>query len=223
VGCGVGATALWLARTYGCAVTGVTNSSVQVELARRSAGALPVRFVEADAETLDLDERFDVVLLVGVLGHLHDQAGFLARSARLLAPGGRLVVTDWMAARADARAWTRDLGPLAAGFLTPELHSLAEHAAAADSGGLHVLAIEDLTPHTRASWGWRSNAVLPPVALISLLGRRAFWRLARKLRADLVPLVRALRAMKRAIHRGELIYGLLAAERPVHGQPHPGK
>src|SRR3989344_937216 len=35
IGCGVGGTSVWLAKNYGCKVTGITISPIQVEIAKK--------------------------------------------------------------------------------------------------------------------------------------------------------------------------------------------
>lgn len=51
------------------------------------------RAVCADAETLDLNETFDVVVAGDLLEHLENAGRFLDRAARHLAPGGVLLLT----------------------------------------------------------------------------------------------------------------------------------
>ena len=122
VGCGMGATSIWLARERGASMTGVTLSSVQVglanELARREG--VDASFRVADADTLETIEPYDFLWMVGVLGHLDDQRAFIDRSPRLLADGGRFVLGDWVATgeltdrdrRRPGRPGTRGSGSL---------------------------------------------------------------------------------------------------------------
>ena len=53
---------------------------------------VPTRVVVGDIAALDPGERFDRILYVDVLEHIGDDAGELARAAKLLANGGALVV-----------------------------------------------------------------------------------------------------------------------------------
>src|SRR5579883_940494 len=64
VGCGIGGTALWLEKNKGCRVTGISNSTEQVVLARRLArdARSAARFLQQDAERLAVDAPVDVVL-----------------------------------------------------------------------------------------------------------------------------------------------------------------
>ena len=96
VGCGDGAYALAAAR-QGAHVVGVDASLPMIEAARARAheAALNVEFKQADAAALPFEDgRFDVVLAVTVLCFVPDTAAALQEMARVLAPGGRLVLGE---------------------------------------------------------------------------------------------------------------------------------
>ena len=110
VGCGDGAYALAAAR-QGAHVVGVDASLPMIEVARARAAGLDVEFRQADAAALPFEDgRFDGVLAVTVLCFVPDAAAALREMARVLAPGGRLVLGElgrWnaWAARRRLRAW----------------------------------------------------------------------------------------------------------------------
>lgn len=62
--CGTGRIAIPIAQA-GISVTGIDLSRPMFDHARRKAGTLPVRFVEADCRSFDLDERFRVAVMSG--------------------------------------------------------------------------------------------------------------------------------------------------------------
>jgi tocopherol O-methyltransferase len=122
VGCGIGGTSRFLAKSHGCNVTGVTISGRQVEIARKltleaSAGQNEVvdattgaaklgdgsvRFIELDAEKMGgyFNEapntaKFDCVWISEAMSHLPNKELFFRNAALLLNPGGKLVVADW--------------------------------------------------------------------------------------------------------------------------------
>jgi SAM-dependent methyltransferase len=71
------------------------DASLAKELASTLAAnpsPVPTRIVVGDIGTLDGGERFDCILYIDVLEHIEDDAGELARAAKLLAKGGSLVV-----------------------------------------------------------------------------------------------------------------------------------
>jgi SAM-dependent methyltransferase len=99
-GCGTGRIALELARR-GVAVVGVDNDDDLLDIARTKSPDL--RWVAADLATLNLTDRFDVVLLAGnVVPYVAAgrRADVVAACARHLAPMGVLVAgfalrPDW--------------------------------------------------------------------------------------------------------------------------------
>lgn len=101
VGCGVGLYALWLAETVGARgrVVGIEPSAERVEAARGLVGhALPASRLEfrvGDATKLDVpDATVDWVWCGDVLHHIQDTGGALAELARVVRPGGRIVVKE---------------------------------------------------------------------------------------------------------------------------------
>jgi SAM-dependent methyltransferase len=112
VGCGDGDWALAAAR-QGAQVVGVDASLPMIEAARVRArdAALDVRFQQGDAMALPFEhDRFDGVLAVTVLCFVPDAPAALREMARVLVPGGRLVLGElgrwnaWAAWR-RLRAW----------------------------------------------------------------------------------------------------------------------
>lgn len=98
LGCGVGGTATWIAERVGAQVIGVTNSSVQVQLAQERAAHLGLAqtcsFVQADF--LDLPDlgQIQAAWAIESFAHACDGYRFLEQAASSLAEGGRLVICD---------------------------------------------------------------------------------------------------------------------------------
>jgi SAM-dependent methyltransferase len=90
-GCGTGRRAVQLARRHSAHVTGVDPSAAMLERARERA--VPgVELVEGRAEALPFDDAsFERVLFETSL-HLMDRPAALQEAARVLEPGGRVVV-----------------------------------------------------------------------------------------------------------------------------------
>lgn len=136
VGCGDGAYALEAARA-GARVVGVDASAPTVAAARAAAApaSLPVAFQEGAAEQLPFGgKRFDLVLAVTALCFMADPAVAVAEMARVLRPGGRLVLGDlgrwspWSAWR-RLRGWAGDPTWRRARFRSrSELQQLLLHA-----------------------------------------------------------------------------------------------
>lgn len=105
LGCGTGTHALMFAQR-GYAVTGVDRSPAMLGLARKKAAggdsrlvATPPTFVEGDVRTVQLDFKFDAVLMLfAVLGYQTsdaDVAATMRTVAAHLRPGGLFVCDVW--------------------------------------------------------------------------------------------------------------------------------
>jgi SAM-dependent methyltransferase len=89
VGCGWGELAEWVGRETGAEVVAVDLSPRMVELARERG----VNAQVGDVQELPFaDGEFDVAIAAWMLYHVPDLARGLAELARVLRPGGRLVV-----------------------------------------------------------------------------------------------------------------------------------
>jgi arsenite methyltransferase len=93
IGVGVGATACYLAKTFGCRVVGVDLRGSMIarasERAIKEGVADRVEFRVADAQTLPFqDAQFDVVMAESVTTFIHDKQNAIGEYARVTRPGG---------------------------------------------------------------------------------------------------------------------------------------
>ena len=82
-------------------------------LRERFGGHSNVRVEDRDLRTLELEERFDSVLMVNVLEHIADDVEALRGLSRLLVPGGNVVVMSRPSMGCTAR-WTPRSATIAA-------------------------------------------------------------------------------------------------------------
>jgi cyclopropane fatty-acyl-phospholipid synthase-like methyltransferase len=99
VGCGLGGPGVRLAQDTGARVTGVTISREQAKLANglasREGLADRVRFEHADAMRLPFAaDSFDAAWALESIIHMPDRGRVLGEMARVVRPGGRVLVTD---------------------------------------------------------------------------------------------------------------------------------
>lgn len=99
VGCGIGEPAMRLARSTGCHVEGITISPWQAARAERWASLLgtsgQTTFRCADAMALPFpDGSFDAAWALESIFHMPERSTVLRELARVLRPGGRVLVAD---------------------------------------------------------------------------------------------------------------------------------
>lgn len=149
VGSGWGSLVRRLTETVGCAYVGISPSSRQNDYIRREIA--PVQLLEGSFEELSLDAlgRFDAVFLVGSFCHLSAKPEQLVRLARLLRPGGKIVIEDSFFLSEDLyqkhakRPETEFLQRQVFGYA--EIPSLARFSDMTRRAGLRIRSLTDTT------------------------------------------------------------------------------
>ena len=100
VGCGIGGSTRHIAREYGMVGEGITLSPVQAERANAltASQGLSDALVFSVADALQMpyaDDSFDLVWSLESGEHMPDREKFVSELARVLKPGGDLVVVAW--------------------------------------------------------------------------------------------------------------------------------
>jgi ubiquinone/menaquinone biosynthesis C-methylase UbiE len=99
VGCGNGAAAIHLARTYELDTTGIDTDPDQIHAAAEAANGLAdIGFTVGDATTLPFQDReFDRVYCNKTTNHIPDWQRAIGEMARVLKPGCHIVYSDFVA------------------------------------------------------------------------------------------------------------------------------
>jgi ubiquinone/menaquinone biosynthesis C-methylase UbiE len=152
VGCGTGKSTVQIATTYGVRVTGITISKQQVEIARTQYGrevlAGHVHFQFTDAMDMPFaDASFDSAYAIESLVHMLDKRSAIAQIARVLRPGGRLVIADLVADHScpGSPISTR----YAEVFRTPPLASVDDLRKLLSQEGFKVTNVTDIRENVR--------------------------------------------------------------------------
>lgn len=211
IGCGVGGSAMWLAKRSGCDVTGLTISPVQAGIASKKAASRGLsdraRFEVRDANLWEPDpEAFDAVWIMESSEHFPDKPGFFDRCARTLKPGGTLAVAAWLRRDGEMR---EDEAPLIAAvaeaMMSASLDTLSDYRRWMGDAGLTVTAAEDIARQVAPTWSHCARIGANPLIrlLLPLTGEatRSF--------------VRAFPLMVRAYAQGAMAFGLFAAKKPA--------
>jgi ubiquinone biosynthesis O-methyltransferase len=167
VGCGDGDLAVDLAKR-GARVIGVDASAIMIEAAmkRASRERVDVDFRIGTAQDLPIPpEQIDVVVAVTILCFVENAAPVFQEMARVLRPGGHLVIgelgkwSSWAAAR-RVRGWLGSTLWRQGRFRTPkELRSLAFQA------DLTVETVRGAIYYPR--WGWAARILAPYDPMLS--------------------------------------------------------
>jgi len=155
-GCGLGNACFWLAEHRRAQVTGVNIVASQIADCQKLAAQKQVQnvsFVQADFCKMPFSENiFDVVWACESVCHAADKAVFYGEAFRVLKPGGRLVMAEYMR---NARPAPPESERLLAEWLRPwaisDIDTVEEHRAHVLAVGFQQVDIRDVTPNVRVS------------------------------------------------------------------------
>jgi 27-O-demethylrifamycin SV methyltransferase len=214
VGCGTGRQACDVVADLEASVLGITTSASGVEAAAmlaRARGLAGAVFEQRDGTDNGLAaDTFDVVWLLESSHLMRDKTALLRECARVLAPGGRLVLCDVIRRRdipfLEVRVRRAEFAMLRRAFGDAHMEPLDDYAATLAGLGLTVTDAADITRPTRPTFAaWRANAARHDGAVRHLLGDEGL--------EDLVGSTRILEAFWQD---GTLGYGILSAvKRPA--------
>jgi SAM-dependent methyltransferase len=152
LGCGVGGSLCYLAGLLPITGTGVTLSPIQVRAGRariESAGLSDrVACIEGDFGDLpDGMKTADVAYAIESFVHGPDPASFFAEAARLVRPGGALVICDDLRRRGNSRKAERAIHRFERGWHVNSLLEAGELRSLADEAGFEHESTEDLSSY----------------------------------------------------------------------------
>ncbi len=172
-GCGRGGSCFWVAQNMGAKATGITPVQSQISDCKIGAKKLnleqKVDFVLADYCNMPFeDQTFDVVWACESLCHAEDKSLFYQEAYRVLKPGGRLIIAEYL--RSDRPLSLKGEKLLHSWLDTwaiPDIDTKDEHVAHAQSAGFDQFEVQDVTNKTRTSlrnlhrnasnWTWFSK------------------------------------------------------------------
>ncbi|MGH7793403.1 MAG: SAM-dependent methyltransferase [Candidatus Binatia bacterium] len=185
VGCGTGGPACFLADEFCCRVHGISTSEVGLREARRQAEARGLRnrtkFTYGDGMDNRLpDSSFDCVWVLQASHFMKHKDRLVAESARVLRPGGRIVLGDIMLRAplpmTELIKYREQFLLLHRVFGRAKMESIESYRSWATDSGLRVTVLEDASTETLPTFDcWRHNAREHRSRVVDLVGE-SLWR-----------------------------------------------
>jgi len=217
VGCGIGGTSRYIAKRFPEAeVTGITISQEQQRRATALAterGISNAKFELVDALNMSYpDNSFDLVWGCESGEHMPDKEKYVQEMARVLKPGGRLVIATWCQRDLkEGQEFTpkerKTLDYLYGEWTHPYFISVQEYGRIAEATGkLDEVVLEDWAQETIPAWRHSIWAgVWDPWPVISR--PHLWWKVIRD--------AWCLEIMHRAFVDGLMEYGMITARKPL--------
>lgn len=205
VGCGFGASSIYLAKNYNAETIGITISQVQVKMAQEAAKKANAtsEFVLMDAEAMKFEKPFDVIWSIESISHYKNKEKFFNKACQLLLPDGTVAVIDWFKKEnLSADKYKKYILPIEKGMMV-ELHTMNDYISILKSNGLEIIKSEDISKNTAKTWD----------ISLEIIKDKMFWQLALKNGREFVNFLRSFRAMKAGFSSGNFVYGLIVAKK----------
>jgi 27-O-demethylrifamycin SV methyltransferase len=184
VGCGTGKAACRMAQEYSVKVTGISPSRVCVEraliMAENTGQQGLAHFCDGDGTSMDFDAgTFDRVWVMESSHLMQNKPALLTECARVLRPGGRVVLCDIIVKRKleleeviqyrDEFLLLRDV------FGRAIMEPLLFYRQQFESSGLRITAESDISTPTYPTFDrWRQNATENRESVCRMIGERAW-------------------------------------------------
>ncbi len=208
IGCGMGASSIYLAKHFHASTIGITISPVQVEMAKKAAAEtrLDCKFLLMDAEAMAFQEhQFDLLWSTESISHYHSPEKFFESAIKLLKPGGTFALTDWFKKEGLTAAETKKyIEPIEQGMFV-ELKTVDDYQSHLEANGLRVTHREVLNKNCAKTWD----------ISLEIIKHKSFWDLALQHGPQFIKYLKAFQAMRSGFSSGNFVYGLLVAKAPV--------
>ena len=214
-GCGVGGSTVWLAKNVDASVVGINLSARQLEIAHQLATSkgvtCQVEFsVRSFNETRFPDESFEVVWGLESICYAEHKELFVAEAARVLKPGGRIIVADGFLNRtALSRREKLHLSAWLEGWAVPNLASVNDFQSYLNKLGFTNIKFVDITANVLPS----SKRMFRASILYYPLSKFFEWRGART--GMQARNLTAAYHQYLALKQGSWLYGIFCAEKPA--------
>lgn len=172
-GCGIGGSAIWLAKSFGVSVTGINIHEMQIEIARemaiRNNADDLVKFTSGDfTNTRFFQNSFDVVWALESICYAEKKRDFLCEAKRILKNKGRIVVADGFLKKAGLTENEKDdVDRWLGGWAVPNLASVDEFRKYLEELNFRNIGFTEITKNVMPS----SKRMFATGVLTYLLGK----------------------------------------------------
>ncbi len=156
-GCGRGGSCFWLAANCRAHATGISPVPGQIRDCRDTAARLELTerttFLEADYTATPFPDRsFTVVWACESVCHAPEKSAFYREAFRLLQPGGRLIIAEYLRSGRPLNArGERQLARWLENWAIPDLDTPTEHLHHLQEAGFVQSQFRNVTPQVRVS------------------------------------------------------------------------
>jgi len=201
VGCGYGATGMFLASELACQVDGLNVSPNQLMVAKKKVAAskfsanIHLRLGDAESFAYPAD-HYDIVWTMESSEHFADKQKYFHQVRRTLRRDGRLLLAAWTGSMAHYRVCR-----VAKHFVCPELCTADEYVGFIETAGMRVQKLVNATSYVVPTWQ-------------ICLGRvKRFGLLKRFVSHEVRSFADGLETILDAYSSGEMKYTIIAADR----------
>ncbi len=210
-GCGMGGSSLYLAKKLDAAVTGISLSQCQVDIAAQSAqkeGIKNIFFKVEDALMLTsfADNEFDMVWSLESCEQFYDKKLFIQQAYRVLKPGGDLMLATWCSSAdeykgSDAKKYKK----LCAAFQLPYMPTIKNYLQLLQGQGLVTRHVFNWSAHVSKSWkiGLTATKAYSLFKIFKLSGWRGLL------------FIKNAKLMQHGFDEGRVEYGVFVARKPL--------
>jgi len=209
-GCGMGGSSIYLAKKYQAAITGITLSHRQAEIAAKQAEQENVKsvvFKIEDALSLASLENnsFDIVWSLESCEQFYDKELFFKQAFRVLKPGGKFMLATWCS---DRDEYQDDLAEkyqkLCLAFDLPYMPSIQHYRSLFEKQNFKLAESADWAPQVGKSWD----------VGMSLLNAYSFLRLIKMAGWYSFRAASQIKLMQDGFRNETIRYGVFVATKP---------
>jgi SAM-dependent methyltransferase len=177
VASGSGGPAIYLARKFGCRITGIEINQEGLAASKQAALDADIRdvdfqFGDGNQRLPFEDETFDAVMCIDSMNHFRDRKGVFAEWSRVLKKGGRILCTDPVVITGHVSNEELAARSSIGFFIFVPLEQTKQYIS---SAGLHLLQCEDVTGNIELTSGrWHAARERHRDALIQIEGQERF-------------------------------------------------